>query len=114
MAFGITAAAAGRQDIRRHQNRVTLLLGCNKACSVFVHGHLTLLRHGQALHLRSQSRELAAGHSERVEMGFSPATLQALRSTLRSRHVAAVIEADATSSSGARQRYVVQIGLGYR
>jgi phospholipase C len=111
----LTVSVARKEDLRRRHRRVSLVVGCNEACSIFAHGHLSLRRHGHPLKLRSVRLALPAAHSRTVKMSFSQSTLARIRAALRGRHrVVATIEVDATSAGGERRVYVVRVSLTYR
>ena len=74
----LTASVAGRQDMRLHDGRMYLLLGCNMECSVYAHGHLNLMRGRRHLGLRSVLTTLTAGHAIRIALSLSHANLSAV------------------------------------
>jgi hypothetical protein len=101
--------------MRLHHGLVYLTVGCNEACSLFAHGHLSLERHRHHLRLRSVSVKLAADHSSRISLALSRRTLAAVRAALRAhRSVQALIALDVNDASGARRSYLVRVQLSYR
>ncbi len=111
----LTASVARRQDLRLHHGRIYLLVSCNLACSIYAHGHLNLTRHHRHLGLRSKRATLAANQTVRISLSFSRSNLAAVRRALhRHRSVKALIEVDATGSSGERQTYSVNVRVSWR
>jgi phospholipase C len=111
----LTASVARRQDLRLHHGRIYLLVGCNLACSIYAHGHLSLTRHHRHLGLRSKRAALAANQTVRVALSLSRRNLAAVRRALHRHHsVKASISVDATGDSGQRQTYSVEVMLTYR
>jgi phospholipase C len=114
-ALQLTVSAARKEDLRWRHGRVSMLIGCNQTCSIIAHGHLSLTRHRRALRLRTARAMLPGGHSLKVQLGLSPATLSSVRRALRAgRSVQALIAVDATGVTGERRTYVVRIRLTYR
>jgi phospholipase C len=111
----LTASVAGRQDMRLHDGRVYLLVGCNEACSIYAHGHLNLRRGRHHLGLRSVRTKLAADRTVRIALSLSHRNLSAVHRALREhRSVKAAIEVEATSSGGRREDYSVTVVLTWR
>jgi len=100
--FALVASAFRRESLRHYHNRLVLVLGCNEACSLFVHGHLSLTRHHRHLRVRSQRLDLRAHHSVGVFLSLTHANLARLKGALR-RHqrVTATIAVQATPSTHA-------------
>ncbi len=67
----LVASVAARQDVRLHHGRVYLTLGCNETCSLFVHGHLSLLHGRRHLKLTSAHVTLMANRAARVTLRLS-------------------------------------------
>ena len=109
----LTASVARKENVRLRRGRLSLVVGCNVACSVYAHGHVSLTRHGQHLRLRSERLSLAAGHATRVELVLSRAALDAVRRALRRHAVTAMIAVDATAG-GTHQTYLVTVALSDR
>ena len=110
----LTASVAGRQDMRLHDGRVYLLLGCNMECSVYAHGHLNLMRGHRHLGLRSVLTTLEPGHAVRIALSLSHANLSAVHRALeRGRPVKATVEVQAASGAD-RQTYQVGVVLTWR
>ena len=110
----LTVAVARKEDLRHRHRRVSLVAGCNLACVIFAHGHLSLTLHRHPLKLRSARLQLLAGRPHTVELSFANSTLARIRAALRSRRrVVASIEVDA-SAGQERRTYVVHILLSYR
>jgi len=110
----LTASVAGRQDMRLHDGRVYLLLGCNMECSVYAHGHLNLLRGHRHLGLRSVLTTLEPGHAVRIALSLSHRNLSAVHRALREhRSVKAAIVVEARSGAE-RQDYLVSVALTWR
>jgi len=98
--FALVASAFRRESLRHYRNRVEIVLGCSEACSLFVHGHLSLTRHHHHLRLRSQRLDLTAHHSVGIFLSFTRANLRRLRQALRRhRHVTVSIAVQATPSA---------------
>ncbi len=114
-ALQLTASVAPRQDLRRHHS-VYLTVGCNEACSLYAHGHLSLKdHHRHQLSLRSVRVELAADHSVRIALALAHRTLARVRAALRAhRGVQALIALDVSTPGGARRGYLVRVRLTYR
>ncbi len=102
----LTASAAGRQDMRLqdmrlHDGRVYLTLGCDMECSVYAHGHLNLLRGRRHLGLRRVLTTLEPGHAMRIALSLSHANLSAVHRALQhGESVKAAVEVQATSGDG--------------
>ena len=110
----LTASVAGRQDMRLHDGRVYLLLGCNMECSVYAHGHLNLMRGHRHLGLRSVLTTLEPGHAMRIALSLSHANLSAVHRALERGHpVKATVEVEARSGAE-RQTYQVGVVLTWR
>ena len=110
----LTASVAGLQDMRLHDGRVYLTLGCNMECSVYAHGHLNLTRGRRHLGLRSTLTTLEPGHAERIELSLSHANLSAVHRALqRGEAVKAAVEVEARSGDE-RQDYGVVVRLSWR
>ena len=111
----LTASVAGRQDMRLHDGRVYLTLGCNMECSIYAHGHLSLRRGRRHLGLRSVRVTLAADRAVRIALSLSHRNLHAVHRALeRHRSVKAAIEVQATGAGGRRQDYSVTVVLTWR
>jgi phospholipase C len=111
----LTASVARRQDMRLHHGRVYLMVGCSKACSLYAHGHLSLLSHRRHLRLVGTQTALAAGRTVRITLWLSRSTGAALRAALRAGHaVEASIDIDVTAAGEARKSYLVHVQLSYR
>ena len=110
----LTASVAGRQDMRLHDGRVYLMLGCNMECSIYAHGHLNLMRGHRHLGLRSALTTLEPGHATRIALSLSHANLSATHRALeRGRPVRATVEVQAASGAD-RQTYQVGVTLTWR
>jgi hypothetical protein len=115
LTLQLTASVASRQDMRLHHGLVYLTVGCNDACSLFAHGHLSLKKHRHHLRLRSVSVKLVANRSSRISLALPRRTLAAMRAALRARHsVEALIALDVTGAGQARRSYLVRVQLSYR
>ncbi len=111
----LTASVARRQNLRRHHGRIYLLISCNMACSLDVHGHLNLRRHHRHLGLRRARATLAANQTVRISLSLSRSNLAAVRRAVRrGAPVKAAIAVDATAIDGLRQTYRVSVRLSYR
>ncbi|HWX43874.1 MAG TPA: alkaline phosphatase family protein [Solirubrobacteraceae bacterium] len=109
----LVASVARRQDMRRHHG-VYATVGCNEACSLLAHGHLSLTSHHRHLRLGSVRVTLAANHAIRIQLSLSPGAFAAVRGALRSgRTVKAAIDIDATAHE-ARRAYLVEVQITYR
>ena len=110
----LTASVAGRQDMRLHDGRMYLLLGCNMECSVYAHGHLNLMRGRRHLGLQSVLSTLEPGHATRIALSLSHANLSAVHHALERGHpVKVTVEVEA-GSGGERQDYRVGVVLTWR
>jgi len=110
----LTASVAGRQDMRLHDGRVYLLLGCNMECLIYAHGHLNLLRGRRHLGLRSVLTTLEAGHAMRIALSLSHANLSAVHRALKKGHpVKVTVEVEA-GSGDEHQDYSVSVVLTWR
>ncbi len=110
----LTASGAGRQDMRLHDGRVYLTLGCDMECSVYAHGHLNLMRGRRRLGLRRVLTTLMPGHAMRIALSLSHANLSAVHRALEKGHpVKAAVEVQA-GSGGERQEYRVTVALTWR
>jgi hypothetical protein len=111
----LVSSVAPRQDLRLHRGRIYLTLGCNKACSLYAHGHLNLRRHRRHLGLAGVHRTLTASHSVRIALKLSRSNEAAVRRALRAHHkVEALITVDVTAPGEARRSYRVKVRLTYR
>jgi phospholipase C len=110
----LTASVARRQDLRLHHGRIYLLLGCNRACSIYAHGHLNLTRHRRHLGLRSTRSMLTANQTKRIALSLSRRNLAAVKRALhRHRTVTASIMVNAAGLDGLLQSYVTTVILSY-
>lgn len=110
----LTASVAPIQDMRLHDGRVYLTLGCNMECSVYAHGHLNLRRGRRHLGLRSLLTTLVAGHAMRIALSLSRLNLSAVhRAFERGYPVKVAVEVEAVSG-GERQRYGADVVLTWR
>jgi copper(I)-binding protein len=111
----LTASVARRQDMRLHDGRVYLTVGCNEACSIYAHGHLNLRRGRRHLGLRGVRAKLAADRSVRIALSLSHGNLSAVHRALqRHRSVKAAIVVEATGAGGRREVYQVTVVLTWR
>ncbi len=111
----LTASAAARQNVRRHHGRIYLMVGCNEACSLYAHGHLSLLRHGRHLQLTGARAALGANHTVRIALYLSRSTRAALRRAVRAGHrVEALIEVNVSAAGAVSKHYLVHVQLSYR
>jgi hypothetical protein len=102
------------QDMRLHDGRVYLTLGCSLECSVYAHGHLNLMRGRRHLGLRPVLTTLEPGHAERIALSLSHANLSAVHHALERDHqvkAAVVVQA---ASGAERQVYSVVVQLTWR
>ncbi len=111
----LTASVASRQDVRLNHGRVYLMVGCNMACSLYAHGHLSLSRDRRHLRLRSVRRTLTAHRTVGIALSLSRRNLLAVHSALsRHRSVKASIEVEASGVGGLRGSYFVAVVLTWR
>jgi hypothetical protein len=90
----------GSESLRYHRNRLVLVLGCNQACVLSVHGHLSLTSRRRHLGLRAQRLTLAGHHSVAVFLTMSREALARVKAALRHRrHVSATVEVQASPVS---------------
>jgi phospholipase C len=109
-ALQLVVSVAGRQSLHSHRGRITFALGCNVACDVYIHGHLSLTQHRRRVELRSLRFGLAADHDLWVGITLSHAELAGVRSALRHhRSVDAIVKVDATGASD--QSYLMHVRL---
>ena len=102
----LTASVAPRQDLRLHQGRVYLQVGCDVACTLDAHGHLNLLRHRRHLGLRRVQTTLEPDHTVQIALALSPANLAAARRALGAHHTvksSIEVQADPPTRSTAQQ-----------
>jgi hypothetical protein len=89
LVLQLTASVARRQDLRLNHGRIYLMVGCNMACSVYAHGHLSLRRGRRHLGLRSVRKSFAAHRTVGILLSLSRRNLSAIRApcadTVRSR-----------------------------
>jgi hypothetical protein len=108
------AVAAVVQDMRLHDGRVFLTLGCDMECSLYAHGHLSLMRGRRHLGLQSVLSTLEPGHATRIALSLSHANLSAVhRAQQRGAPVKAAVEVEAASGAE-RRRYDVDVRLTWR
>jgi phospholipase C len=99
-----------RQNLRYHHNRIVFVLGCNEVCQIYLHGHLSLRRHGRQMQLPSLRFTLPANHARWVSLALSRRALAAVRSAVRHhRRVLALIKVDATGAG--HQSYLMRLTL---
>jgi phospholipase C len=111
----LVASIASRQDLRLHPGRLYLTVSCNEDCSLYAHGHLSLLRHRRQLRLLSARTSSTAGHPVRIRLSLSRSTETAVRRALLTGHrVSASIAIDVTAAGEPHKSYLVRIGLSYR
>jgi hypothetical protein len=111
----LTASVARRQDMRLHDGRVYLTLGCSEACSIYAHGHLNLRRGRRHLGLRSVRTKLAADRTVRIALSLSRRNLSAVHRALREhRSVKTAIVVEATGAGGRREDYSATVVLTWR
>ena len=115
LTLQLTASVAGRQDMRLHHGRVYLTVGCNVACSLYAHGHLSLIRNRRHPRLASVRTTLTASHAERIGLVLSHRTVAALRVALRAHHrVEALIDVQVSAAGQAPRSYLARVQLTYR
>jgi hypothetical protein len=115
LTLHLTASVAPRQDLRLNHGRIYLMIGCNTACSLYAHGHLTLTRGRRHLGLRSIRTSLVAHRTIGISLSLSRRNLNAVRRALRShRSVKASIEMQVTGAGGLGQSYLVSVVLTWR
>jgi hypothetical protein len=108
----LTASLASREHLHQHHHRVSLVLGCNEACTADVGGQLSLTHHGQPVRLRSVRLTLAAHQSEHVQLRLSRRSLGWVENALRAhRRVTATVTVVARGLGGAVQSYQASIQL---
>ncbi len=113
-AIALTASVAPVQDMRLHDGRVYLTLGCDMECSLYAHGHLNLLRGRRHLGLQSVLSTLEPGHATRIALSLSHENLSAVHHALeRGYPVKAAVEVEAASGAE-RRRYSVDVRLTWR
>ncbi|MGH2854566.1 MAG: alkaline phosphatase family protein [Solirubrobacteraceae bacterium] len=114
-ALQLTASVARKQDMRLHHGAIYLMVGCNEACSLYAHGHLSLLHHHQHLRLASARAALTADRTVRIALWLSRSVGAALRRAVRAGHaVEASIDVDVTAAGQAPKSYLVHVKLSYR
>jgi phospholipase C len=111
----LIASVAARQDVRRQGGSVYLTVGCNMACSLYAHGHLSLREHGRHLRLRGVRARLAANQARQIELRL-PGNAQAAASRILAMRgsVQAVIAVDVRAAGWPRKTYLVRVQLSYR
>ncbi len=111
----LTVKLAHRQDLRRHRHRLYLTISCNFACTLVVHGHLSLLRGHRHIRMHGAYRRVGANHPVRLSLSLSRRDLLAVERALhRRRRVYASVEVSGTGSGGLRARYRGAVVLGWR
>ena len=90
-----------------HDGRIYLTLGCDMECSIYAHGHLSLMRGRRHLGLRSTLTTLEHGHAQRIALSLSHTNLSAVHHALqRGEAVKAAVEVEARFGDE-RQTYSV-------
>jgi phospholipase C len=108
----LTVSVAGQEHLRRHHDRVSLVVGCNVACTLDAGGQLSLARHGRHLRLRAMRVTLDAHRSHHILLGLSRRSLHALLGALRAhRPVTATVQLVARGIRGGAQSYQASIRL---
>lgn len=111
----LTASVAPRQDLRLNDGRIYLTVGCNLACSLYAHGHLSLTLGRRRLELVSARRALSAHRATGITLSLSRGDLTAARSALHARrHVEALISVEVSAPGQALHGYFVRVRLTYR
>jgi phospholipase C len=111
----LTASVAPRQDLRLNDGRIYLTVGCNMACSLYAHGHLTMTLGRRRLELLSARRMLAGHRSAGITLSLSRNELAAARSALRAhRRVEALISVEIKTPGQPLRGYLVRVLLTYR
>ncbi len=115
LTLQLVASVATRQDMRLHHGLVYLTVGCDVVCSLYAHGHLSLVHHHQHLRLSSTRATLAANRATRITMSLSRGVGAALRQAARAgRRVEALIDINVTAAGEASKSYLVRVHLSYR
>jgi hypothetical protein len=115
LSLQLTASVAPNQSLRRNHGRVYLTVGCNMACSLDAHGHLSLTRRHRHLGLRRVRTTLTGGRAERIGLKLSQRNLAAVKRALRKgRKVKASIAIVAVGIDGLHRSRSVTVGLTYR
>jgi phospholipase C len=115
LSLQLTSSVAPRQDLRLNAGRIYLMVGCNMACSVYAHGHLSLKRGRHTLRLLSTHKALTAHRTVGITVSLSRTALASVRSALRAhRHVEALISVEATAPGQPLRGYLVRVRLTYR
>jgi phospholipase C len=110
----LTASAARRQDMHAHHGRISLSVRCTVACSLYAHGHLSLMLHHRHLRLVGAHAALAAGHTTTITLHLSRSIGAALRAAVHAgRTVQALIEVEVLAGA-AHRAYLVHVQLSYR
>ncbi len=100
--------------MRLHDGCVYLTLGCNMECSLYAHGHLSLMRGRRHLGLQSVLTTLEPGHATRIALSLSHENLSAVHRALeRGYPVKVTVEVQAASGAE-RQTYSVDVRLTWR
>ena len=112
----LTASVAGLQDMRLHDGRVYLTLGCNMECSIYAHGHLNLTRGRRHRHLglRPVLGTLQAGHAQRIALSLSHVNLSALHHAIDAHRAVKATVGVLAESGGEREEYSVRVVLSWR
>ncbi len=109
-----TASVAAHQDLRPNRGRIYLMVGCNVACSIHAHGHLSLWHGRQPLRLYGARRVLPAARTQGISLSLSHRDLIAVQQALRGhRSVTASIDVEARSGAFL-QGYHVDVALTWR
>jgi phospholipase C len=111
----LTASVAPRQDLRLNAGRIYLTVGCNMACSLCAHGHLSPTLGRRPLKLLSTRQALAGHRAIGISLSLSRIALAATRAALRAhRHVEALISVEASAHGQPLRGYLVRVRLTYR
>ena len=112
-ALQLVASVQGRQDVRRQHGRVSLILGCNRSCTVRLDGRVLL--GSRTIGLGTTTASMTPGHARTVSLRLSGADLAALAGSLgRSHSTGSDITVLARAPGQTPRTYRTHVRLSYR
>jgi hypothetical protein len=110
----LVASVSARQDLRLQGGSVYLTVGCNLACSLYAHGHLSLRQHGRHPRLRNVRAKLTASEAKQISLSL-PGNAEAVvrRASSLHRRVQALIDIEVRAAGQPLKTYLVRVQLAY-
>lgn len=109
----LVASVARVQDMRLHRGRVELVVGCNRQCTLRVHGGVTI--DGRALSMPEVRVSLAGAHAVTLSVGLSPTELSQLQASLGAQAtVPSTVTIVASAAGQPARSYLAHVRLSYR